>query len=101
MFQVKEKSGEIQGSVKKDILDRYGGAEHMDAPPKELLLGQNETYVEYSRTGKVIKGLEPAAIRSRYVEDVFLNNHTVSVFFYCFDECTIVVHYGWNSDRFP
>lgn len=72
-------------SVKKDsykeeqkdsILDRYGGTEHLDAPPKELLLAQTEEYVEYSRTGKVIKGQEKAVARSKYEEDVYINNHT-------------------------
>lgn len=33
-------------------------------------------YVEYDRTGRVIKGDEVKAISSRYEEDVYLNNHT-------------------------
>lgn len=49
----------------------------MDAPPRELLLAQTEDYVEYSRHGAVLKGLEKAVARSKYEEDVLINNHTV------------------------
>lgn len=46
------------------------------APPDEaLLLGQTEAYVEYDRSGRVIKGAEVAR-RSKYEEDVRINNHT-------------------------
>ena len=34
----------------------------MTAPPKELLMAQTENYVEYSRTGQVIKGQEKAKV---------------------------------------
>ena len=37
-----------------------------------------EDYVEYSRHGNVIKGQERANVKSKYEEDVFSNNHTVS-----------------------
>lgn len=56
---------------------QYGGQEHLDAPPRELLLAQTEDYVEYSRHGAVLKGLEKAVARSKYEEDVLINNHTV------------------------
>lgn len=58
---------------------QYGGEEHLSAPPKELLLAQTEQYVEYSRSGAIIKGQEKARVKSRYEEDVYINNHTVSV----------------------
>ena len=35
-----------------------------------------EHYIEYSRTGQIIKGAERKIIRSKYEEDVFINNHT-------------------------
>ncbi len=47
----------------------YGGEEYLEKTPKELLAGQTEDYVEYSRTGQVIKGRERAKIRSKYDED--------------------------------
>ena len=40
-----------------------------------------EDYVEYSRHGSVIKGQEKAKVKSRYEEDVYLNNHSVSTIF--------------------
>lgn len=57
--------------------NQYGGEKHLDAPPRELLLAQTEDYVEYSRHGAVLKGLEKAVARSKYEEDVLINNHTV------------------------
>uniref|UniRef100_T1J8Q9 Pre-mRNA-splicing factor SLU7 n=1 Tax=Strigamia maritima TaxID=126957 RepID=T1J8Q9_STRMM len=67
---------QFKDTVRGSILDKYGGAEHLDMPDKELLLAQSEQYTEYSRHGKVIKGLEKAVVRSRYEEDVYTNNHT-------------------------
>lgn len=57
---------------------QYGGEEHLDAPPRELLLAQTEEYVEYSRHGAVLKGQDKAVACSKYEEDVLINNHTVS-----------------------
>ena len=64
---------------KLGVLERYGGEEHLEAPPRELLLAQTEEYLEYSRAGNVIKGQERAVAKSRYEEDIFTNNHTVSL----------------------
>jgi pre-mRNA-processing factor SLU7 len=54
---------------------RYGGEEHLKAPPKELLMAQSEHYVEYSKLGRVIKGQDKAIARSKYLEDQFPGNH--------------------------
>lgn len=60
---LKEKSGQ-------SMLDKYGGAEHLQKPPRELLHGQTDNYVEYDRsTGQLVKGLERAKARSKYDED--------------------------------
>ncbi|CAK8698288.1 unnamed protein product [Clavelina lepadiformis] len=66
----------FKNSQRDSILAKYGGIEHLDAPPKELLLAQTEDYVEYSRQGNVIKGQEKAKTKSKYVEDAYINNHT-------------------------
>ncbi len=72
-----------QDEHKKAIIDKYGvsccilnshslcfqGEEHLKAPPKELLMAQTEHYIEYSRTGDVVKGPERAQARSKYEED--------------------------------
>lgn len=41
-----------------------------------ISLKLQENYIEYSRTGQIIKGAEKKIIRSKYEEDVFVNNHT-------------------------
>lgn len=74
--QYEERKAALEKEKSRKILDKYGGQEHLAAPPKELLLAQSESYVEYSRDGRVVKGLERAPVRSKYVEDVYENNHT-------------------------
>ncbi|CAG8521589.1 9940_t:CDS:10, partial [Ambispora leptoticha] len=71
-----QKKEKLKDTSKDSILATYGGEEHLNAPPKELLLAQTESYVEYSRTGRIIKGQERAKAKSKYEEDVFINNHT-------------------------
>lgn len=92
--EFKQKKEELKDTTKTSILAKYGGAEYLDVAPKELRQGQTENYVEYSRTGQVIKGKERAKVRSKYPEDgthstlflarpflmspllVYINNHT-------------------------
>lgn len=57
------------------ILDKYGGEKYLQKAPKELLLGQTEGYVEYSRTGQITKGKERAKARSKYQEDCEFVHH--------------------------
>ncbi|XP_053284604.1 pre-mRNA-splicing factor SLU7 isoform X1 [Pleuronectes platessa] len=71
----KDKKEDFKEQQRDSILEKYGGQEHLDAPPRELLLAQTEDYVEYSRHGAVLKGLEKAVVRSKYEEDVLINNH--------------------------
>ena len=59
---------------RESLLDKYGGQEHLQAPPKELLLAQTEQYVTYTKSGKPI-GQERAKVLSRYEEDVHPGNH--------------------------
>eukprot|EP00457_Paulinella_chromatophora_P004384 gb/GEZN01004396.1/.p1 GENE.gb/GEZN01004396.1/~~gb/GEZN01004396.1/.p1 ORF type:complete len:569 (-),score=124.62 gb/GEZN01004396.1/:183-1889(-) len=72
----KEKLESLKTDKKDSILEKYGGAEHLEAPDKLLLLGESEAYVEYSQSGKVIKGLEEAIPKTKYAEDILENNHT-------------------------
>jgi pre-mRNA-processing factor SLU7 len=91
--EFKEKKAELKDTTKASILATYGGEEFLHAAPRELRQGQTEDYVEYSRTGQVIKGRERAKNRSKYPEDgmyrhfyfikpfstvflVLVNNHT-------------------------
>ena len=68
-YDFKQKKEELKDKMKGSILAKYGGAEYLDAAAKELRQGQTENYVEYSRAGQVIKGLEKAKVKSKYPED--------------------------------
>merc|ERR1711974_33991 len=81
---VKNKKAEIRDKHKNQVLDRYGGEEHLQKPDNELIYGQTADYKEFTCEGRVktsdLAG-EPAAVQkktmaSRYTEDVFINNHT-------------------------
>ena len=67
--EYRQKKEESREASKGSILAKYGGDEYLQKVPKELLTGQTEEYVEYSRTGQVIKGKERAKTRSKYAED--------------------------------
>ncbi|OMO56602.1 Pre-mRNA splicing Prp18-interacting factor [Corchorus capsularis] len=67
----------LKSKTKDLIMEKYGNVASEEEMPKELLLGQSERQVEYDRAGRVIKGLMEILIpKSKYEEDVFLNNHT-------------------------
>ncbi|KDN45168.1 hypothetical protein RSAG8_05083, partial [Rhizoctonia solani AG-8 WAC10335] len=74
--QYREKKDQLKSTSKVSILAKYGGEEYLEKAPKELLNGQTEDYVEYSRTGQIIKGRERAKVKSKYEEDAYVNNHT-------------------------
>lgn len=67
--EFKQKKEELKDTSKVSVLAKYGGEEYLQKVPKELLQGQTEEYVEYSRTGQVIHGKERAKARSKYPED--------------------------------
>ena len=72
-----EKKNQFVRTVQEQLIDRYGGEEHLNSIPRELVVeAQTEQYVEYNRFGKVIKGDQRATIKSKYVEDVHENEHT-------------------------
>ncbi|KAK9060947.1 hypothetical protein SSX86_018127 [Deinandra increscens subsp. villosa] len=89
--------------AKEAVLEKYGNAATKEVLPRELLLGQSEREVEYDRAGRIIKDqvnfekfnlymyifkdyskdrfksvvLQEMDIpKSRYEEDVYINNHT-------------------------
>jgi pre-mRNA-processing factor SLU7 len=83
----KNRSQNLKETQQKELLDKYGGEEHMEAP-REIIDAQNDNYVEYSRDGRVIKGRERAYEKSKYEEDVMVGNHT-SVWGSYFDVTTM------------
>jgi len=75
MWQVfKERSKNLKETQQAELLEKYGGEEHLEAPT-ELIYAQNDNYVEYSRDGRVIKGRERLLQKSAYEEDVLIGNH--------------------------
>nr|GMD78470.1 pre-mRNA-splicing factor SLU7-like [Ipomoea batatas] len=66
----------LKSQTKDTIMEKYGNAASEETLPRELLLGQSEREVEYDRTGRIVKGQEMSLPRSKYEEDVFINNHT-------------------------
>jgi len=75
--EFEKKKTEFKTDVNQSILDKYGGQEHLEAQPRELIFAQTEDYVEYSRHGKLLKGVESNVVRSRYEEDKLIQNHTM------------------------
>uniref|UniRef100_A0A2A4K877 Pre-mRNA-splicing factor SLU7 n=1 Tax=Heliothis virescens TaxID=7102 RepID=A0A2A4K877_HELVI len=74
--QYHDKKDHFKTQVKQSILEKYGGEEHLAAPPKELLMAQTEVFTRYNRDGTLVQGPEKQLAKSKYEEDVLINNHT-------------------------
>ncbi|KAH0943144.1 hypothetical protein HID58_002781 [Brassica napus] len=73
----KEAKEKLKKKIQETIMEKYGNAAaSVEEIPKELLFGQSEREVEYDRCGRVIKGMELSVPKSKYEEDVYINNHT-------------------------
>jgi len=72
----REKKDNLKSSKVNKVLEKYGGQQHMQLPPAELLYAQTEDYAEYTRSGAVREGKQKAIARSKYEEDVHAHNHT-------------------------
>ena len=69
----KEKERKAQ---RKQLLDKYGGEQHLQPSIlRDPIVLENEVFVEYDESG-AIKGAPKAEAKSKYAEDVFINNHT-------------------------
>lgn len=56
------------------LLERYGGSEHLETAPPELLMAQSEVFIEYGPDGRPVsettrKLKKGSLIRSKYEED--------------------------------
>ncbi|KAL8693288.1 MAG: hypothetical protein Q9218_001848 [Villophora microphyllina] len=77
-FRRKEKQeGDAKREAhRKQLLEKYGGEQYLQPTlPKDSAITESERYVEYDETG-AIKGAPKAVAKSKYPEDVFINNHT-------------------------
>lgn len=75
---VAEKKATAQSARRKEVLDKYLDGQEAPTMDPRLRLGQTETYLEYTRDGR-IKGpaVQPvSSARTKYEEDVLINNHT-------------------------
>lgn len=60
----------------KALQEKYGGNQHaMPAALRDVAVTESEAFVEYDEAG-LIKGAPRAVAKSKYAEDVFVNNHT-------------------------
>ncbi|WEW57497.1 mRNA splicing protein [Emydomyces testavorans] len=61
---------------KKALLEKYGGAEFLQPGLlHQTVVTENERFLEYDETG-AIKGDSRHTAKSKYAEDVLINNHT-------------------------
>ena len=68
----KDAKREVQ---RKMLLEKYGGENHLQPSQlRDMTVVENERYVEYDETG-AIKGAPKAEAKSKYLEDVLINNH--------------------------
>ncbi|KIW07822.1 uncharacterized protein PV09_01741 [Verruconis gallopava] len=58
----------------KMLLEKYG-VQPTPAPSKDTAVVESEQFVEYDERGR-IKGLPKVKTKSKYAEDVYINNHT-------------------------
>lgn len=76
-FRRKEEKerAEKREAQRKKLLESYGGEQHLQLqPPRDALPIESERYVEYNASG-TIKGALRTETKSKYPEDVLINNH--------------------------
>lgn len=72
----KEEAEAKKAAHKKMLLEKYGGEVNPAAAKlREAAVTESEKYVEYDESG-AIKGAPKAIAKSKYPEDVLINNHT-------------------------
>jgi pre-mRNA-processing factor SLU7 len=74
--QFLERKSRLEQERRQKILEKYGGQEHVQQLDPRLRMGQTEAFVEYSRDGRMIRGADKGPRRTKYEEDVYINNHT-------------------------
>jgi pre-mRNA-processing factor SLU7 len=77
--QFAEKKQKLEETKRLAVLAKYSDGKAPVAMDPRLKLGQTEAYLEYNRDGRLIKGAPTPVVRTKYEEDVYINNHT-SVF---------------------
>jgi pre-mRNA-processing factor SLU7 len=70
--KAQEKLKSAASEKKSKLLKEYGGQEFLET---DFLPGQSERYVEYTRDGKIKPRKDTVMGKSKYEEDVFVNDH--------------------------
>ncbi|KAG6090149.1 mRNA splicing protein [Claviceps sp. LM220 group G6] len=72
-----EETERMRAEREKELLGKYGGESQKLIPTalRNMIVTESETYVEYDEAG-LIKGAPRKAAKSKYPEDVLINNHT-------------------------
>jgi pre-mRNA-processing factor SLU7 len=71
----REEADTKRAEREKNLLEKYGGAQKSMAPAlREAAVTESERFVEYDDYG-AIKGAPKTIAKSKYPEDVYLNNH--------------------------
>lgn len=68
--RLEKEAAEAAEKKRRELLAKYGGAEHLEKVPE---VEEEECYVEYTESGEV-KGEKKS--KSKYVEDKYIGNHT-------------------------
>ncbi|KAJ6444140.1 pre-mRNA-splicing factor slu7 [Purpureocillium lavendulum] len=60
----------------RQLLEKYGGGDQKQMPSslRNMMIAESETFVEYDEAG-LIKGAPRKAAKSKYAENVMVNNH--------------------------
>ncbi|KAK7426720.1 mRNA splicing protein [Neonectria magnoliae] len=78
-YRKKEREEAEAKRVEKErlLLDKYGSSEQQTMPDalRNMTVTESETFVEYDEAG-LIKGMPRKEAKSKYAEDVYINNHT-------------------------
>ncbi|KAH6607337.1 pre-mrna-splicing factor slu7 [Trichoderma cornu-damae] len=71
-----EETEKIRAERERQLLEKYGGHGHgaMPAALRNMAMSESEAFVEYDEAG-LVKGAPLRAARSKYAEDVLVNNH--------------------------
>ena len=78
--EYEKKKEQVKTSVKKGVLEKYGGEEYLNPPlPRELVMDESETFIEYNQAGQIVRTNARATsfsasgsrlkTESKYVED--------------------------------
>ncbi|KAL8820273.1 MAG: hypothetical protein Q9223_001466 [Gallowayella weberi] len=72
----KQESDARREAHRKQLLEKYGGEQHLQPTPlTDSAITESDKYIEYDESGAVKGALKDVA-KSKYPEDVLINNHT-------------------------